>query len=406
MPRLRPGSDPVVTRLIALPEVDALRDLRPDGRLLFFTRAVRMFAYGFLSITLALYLARIGLSEGQIGLLLTLSLVGDALLALAITLAADRVGRRRMLLLGAGMMFLGGAVFALTSDVVLLMVGAFVGTISPSGKEVGPFLSIEQAMLAQAAPGTARTPVLAWYNLVGSLATACGALGGGWLAQALQTGGSSPESSYRAVVIVYAGLSIVLAVLFTRLSPAVEVGQVIAATVPTRLGLHRSQRVVFRLSALFMLDAFAGGLIIQSLIAYWFFVRFGVPEGELGGIFFAANLLAAFSALAAVRIAARIGLVNTMVFTHLPSNVLLILVPFMPSLGLAVGLLLVRFSISQMDVPTRQSYILAVVAPDERSAAAGVTTIARTVGSAVSPLLTGVLLSASLLACRLSWPAV
>jgi MFS family permease len=385
--------------LLQLPEFQALRSLTADGRLLFSTRIVRLFAYGFLSVVLVLYLAQIGLSDQEIGWLLTWTLVGDALISLGIASVADRVGRRQMLLVGAGLMVLAGGVFALTGHIVWLTLAAIIGTLSPSGAEVGPFLSIEQAILPQTMPDHHRTQVFAWYNLTGSFSTALGALAGGTLAQTMQGLGSPPLESYRVVIIGYALLGILLGGLFSRLSPAAEIP---VTSKPEnslfdqrRLGLHRSRRVVLKLSALFMLDAFAGGLVVQSIIAYWFHLKFGVEPGGLGAIFFSANILAGLSALVAARLAARIGLINTMVWTHIPSNLLLILVPLMPNLSLAVTVLLIRFSISQMDVPTRQSYTMAVVDPDERSAAAGATTIARTAAVAAAPVLTGALLSAS-----------
>lgn len=390
--------------LIALPEVQALRALTVDGRLLFSTRIVRLFAYGFLSVVLALYLAQLGLSEQDIGLVLTLTLVGDAVISLWITSVADRLGRRRMLIVGAGLMILAGLVFAITRNVVVLMIAGIIGTISPGGTEVGPSAALEQAALPQTAPDRQRTALFAWYNLVGSFATALGALIGGTFAAGLQQRGIAPVESYRTIIVGYALLGGVLAVLFHRLSPAVEAStwragrQPQTAGRPPRrwLGLDRSRSVVLRLSALFMLDAFAGGLVVQSLIAYWFVVRFGVAPALLGGIFFGANLFAGLSALAAARVAGRIGLINTMVWTHMPSNILLILVPLMPTLPLAILVLLARFSISQMDVPTRQSYIVAVVDPDERAAATGVTTTVRTAASAIGPVITGILLGASL----------
>jgi predicted MFS family arabinose efflux permease len=253
---------------------------------------------------------------------------------------------------------------------------------------VGPFLPIEQAALAQELAPGARTGVFAWYQLTGALSTAAGALAGGVGAEALQRAGVAPLRSYQVVFAGYAAAGAVLALLFARLSPAVEPPPA-AAPARTTLGLHRSRGVVFRLSALFSLDAFAGGFVVQSFVAWWFHRRFGVGPALLGAIFFGANLLAGVSALSAAAVARRFGLVNTMVFTHLPSNVLLALVPFMPTLPLAIGVLLLRFSISQMDVPTRQSYTMAVVDPDERSAAAGVTGIARTVGGALAPLAAG-----------------
>lgn len=364
-----------------------LQSLGADGRLLFVTRAARMFSYGFLSVVLVLYLAALGFSEGRIGLLLTLTLVGDTLISLAITLHADRLGRKRMLLLGAALMVAAGVPFALSGDFTVLVLAATFGVISPSGNEVGPFLAIEQAALSQVLPEDRRTGVFAWYHLTGAFATAAGALAGGWTAQALQSAGVAPAASYRVLVFAYAAVGVLLAALFLRMSRAVEAPP--AAATAGRLGLHGSKGVVLKLSALFSLDAFAGGFVIQSLVAYWFQQRYGVAPGTLGSIFFAANLLAGLSALYAVRLAKRIGLVRTMVYTHIPSNLLLILVPLMPNLPLAVAMLLLRFSISQMDVPTRQAYTMAVVAPDERSAAAGVTGIARTTGAALSPMLAG-----------------
>jgi hypothetical protein len=237
-----------------------------------------------------------------------------------------------------------------------------------------------------------RTAVFAWHNLVGSLATAVGSLCGGVASELLQARGVTGADSYRLVVVAYGIAGLVLAVLFSRLSPSTEVpvertASPAGGTPPTRFGLHRSRGTVYRLAVLFALDAFGGGFVMQGVVAYWFHVRFGADPATIGAIFFGANLLAACSALAAAWVAGRVGLLNAMVFTHLPSNVLLLLVPLMPDLGLAVTVLLLRFSISQMDVPTRQSYTVAVVNPDERSAASGVTGVARSIGSAVSPML-------------------
>lgn len=369
-----------------------VRFLTPDGRLLFMTRCVRLFAYGFLAVVLVLYLRAIGLSEGQVGVLLTLILLGDTAISLWITTAADRLGRRRMLLAGSVLMALAGVLFALADNFWLLLVAGTVGVISPSGNEVGPFLSVEHAALAQSVAAERRTLIFSWHNLVGSLATALGSLCGGVTSDLLQAQGITGAESYRPVVVAYGVAGLVLAVLFSRLSPEVEVqvdgnGSPPRGTPPTRFGLHRSRRVVYRLAALFALDAFGGGFVMQGVVAYWFHVRFGADPATIGAIFFGANLLAACSALAAAWVARRVGLLNAMVFTHLPSNVLLLLVPLMPDLRLAVAVLLLRFSISQMDVPTRQSYTVAVVSPDERSAAAGVTGVARSIGSAVSPML-------------------
>jgi MFS family permease len=379
-----------------------LRSLSRDGRLLFTTRILRLFAYGFLSVILALYLAQAGLSLKSIGLLLTLTLVGDMGISLWITTHADRIGRRKMLILGAMLMLFAGVVFAFTNNFFLLVVAAMIGVISPSGNEIGPFLSVEQASLTQTSPGEKRTHIFAWYNMLGSFSTATGALIGGGLAHFLQRSGMSVLWSYRVDVIVYSCIGLLLALIFSMLSPAVEVKSAVKPewsvdTPKTQFGLHRSKGIVVKLSTLFALDAFGGGFVIQSFVAYWFFKRYGVNPAILGSIFFGANVLAGISALAAAHVAEKIGLINTMVFTHIPSNILLILVPIMPNLPLAIAMLLLRFSISQMDVPTRQSYTMAVVEPDERSAASGVTAVARSVGAAISPAIAGPLLASATL---------
>ncbi len=372
----------------------ALGLLTRDGWLLFATRFVRLFAYGSLSVVLVFYLIGLGLSESQTGVLLALTLAGDTIVSLFLTTRADRIGRRRMLMIGAALMAGAGLAFAATKNFWLLIVAGTIGVISPSGSEVGPFLSIEQAALSHVVSDRTRTEVFAWYTLAGSLATAFGALAGGTITHALQKTVMSPLSSYRMVVVLYAALGVTLGLLFARLSPAAEASSLgekaaFRATVASLSGIERSRHVVFKLSSLFALDAFGGGFVIQSFAAYWFYLRFGVNPGMLGAIFFWANVFAGLSALLASRLASRFGLIKTMVGTHLPSNILLILVPLMPSLPLAVTVLLVRFSISQMDVPTRQSYIMAVVSPEERSAAAGITGVARTIGAAISPVFVG-----------------
>jgi MFS family permease len=352
--------------------------LTRDGWLFFLARFLRLFAYGALSVILVFYLTGQGLSEKQTGLLLTMTLLGDTAVSLWISTRADRMGRRRMLIAGAVLMLAAGIVFAASRSFVWLLIAATIGVISPSGNEVGPFLSIEQAALSQIVQARDRTHVFAWYTLAGTLATAAGALAAGIIAQA---------AGNRAVVLVYAAFGALLAILFSRISASAEVA-------PVAVGNHgrtKTPPVVFRLAGLFALDAFGGGFVVQSFAAYWFYLRYGVAPATLGGIFFGANVFAGFSALVASRLAARFGLVRTMVFTHLPSNVLLILVPLMPNLPLAILVLLLRFSISQMDVPTRQSYTMAMVRPEERSAAAGITGVARTTGAAIAPVLVGLM---------------
>jgi len=351
-----------------------------------------MFAYGLLSVVLVIYLASIGIGMRLIGILLSLTLLGDTVVSLWMTTVADRFGRRRLLIAGAGLMLFAGVLFALTTQFAWLLVAAIIGVISPSGNEVGPFLAIEQAALSQEICHGKRTMVFAWYNLTGYFATAIGALTGGHLSASLQQTGMAATNSYRVILLVYAVLGGVLCLVFARLTPRIEAPVSEITVKKNRFGLHGSHGIVMRLSALYGLDAFAGGFVIQSIVAYWFLCRFGADLSTLGWIFFGANLLAGLSSLVSAWVAARIGLVNTMVFTHLPSNVLLILIPFMPSLPWAIALLLLRFSISQMDVPPRQAYTMAVVSPDERSAAAGITGIARTIGAGLAPSIAGVLL--------------
>jgi MFS family permease len=374
----------------------ALGNLTRDGRLLFAARFIRLLAYGSLSVVLVFYLVGIGLTESQTGTLLTLTLAGDVAVSLLLTTRADRIGRRRTLVAGAVLMIAAGLVFAATRNLWLLVVAGTIGVISPSGNEVGPFLPIEQASLSQIVPARNRTDVFAWYTLAGSFATALGALVGGAATRLLQDAGTTALTSYRGVVVLYALLGTVLFALFSQVSAAAEVTPRGERAAPRGLladvsGLDQSRGVVAKLSALFAIDSFGGGFVIQSFAAYWFYLRFGLKPEALGAIFFVANVLAGVSALLASRLASRIGLVNTMVFTHLPSNVLLILVPLMPTLPLAIVMLLIRFSISQMDVPTRQSYVMAVVTSEERSAAAGITGVARTTGAAMSPVLAGLM---------------
>jgi MFS family permease len=380
------------------PMTQASQSLIADGWILFTTRFLRLFAYGLLSVILVLYLVEIGLTDVQVGLLLTLTLLGDTAITLWLTTTADRLGRRRMLMASALLMVFSAVLFAVTDNFWLLLVAATIGVISPSGNEVGPFLPIEQSSLAQTLSKDRRTSIFAWYSLVGSLATAWGALVSGLLTQLLQDAGLLGASLYQPLLIVYGVIGLILIGLFALLSPAIEIRQPNpnashAVAAKSILGLHRSRRIVLRLSALFALDAFGGGFVIQSVVVYWFHIRFGVEPIVLGSIFFGANLLAGFSALAAGWLAKRFGLINTMVFTHLPSNVLLILVPLMPNLPWAIALLLLRFSISQMDVPARQSYTMTVVHPDERSAASGITGVARSLGAAISPSLATLLVN-------------
>jgi MFS family permease len=362
--------------------------LSRDGWLLFATCGVRSFAYGFLSVILGLYLDALGLSAAAIGWIFTAALGGGAVMTIIVTAVADSFGRKALLIIGAALMALAGWIFAVSGDPIWLTLAAIFGTISPSGKEVGPFLSIEQAILPQTTSDEQRTTIFSAYNLVGSFAGAIGALAVGLPALFSFTA----TSGYRFFIWSYVGSALALACLFALLSPNVEAKEKTES--PTRkVSLQKSRGVVTKLAGLFALDAFAGGFIVQSIVAYWFYLRYKTDLSALGGIFFGTNLLAALSFLAAPALARRIGLLNTMVFTHLPSNFLLLLVPLMPNVELAVAVLLIRHLLSQMDVPTRQSYTMAVVEADERAASAGILSVARNAGAAVAPLFTGAVLA-------------
>jgi MFS family permease len=365
-----------------------LSSLSYNGWLLLATCSVRSFAYGFLSIILGLYLDSVGLSAVAIGWIFTAALAGGAVMTIIVTAVADYFGRRLLLILGALLMALAGSVFALTDHPTWLAIAAIFGSISPSGKEVGPFLAIEQSILPETISAERRTAIFSIYNLIGSLAGALGALA----VAVPPLLALSEMAGYRYLLWTYVVAALVLAALFALLSQGVEARST-AGVQSRRFGVHNSRRIVAKLGGLFALDAFAGGFIVQSIVAYWFYLRFKTDLKSLGAIFFGTNLLSALSFLAAPAIARRFGLLNAMVFTHLPSNFLLLLVPLMPNVESAVAMLLLRNSLSQLDVPTRQSYTMAVVDADERASSAGILSVARNTGAAVGPVFTGPLLA-------------
>jgi MFS family permease len=377
------------------------RDRRADARLILAMRGLRSLAYGLLAVLLGVALADEGFSPVAIGILITVSLAGDVFGTYVIGLVADTWGRRRMLALLALLMAGTGVVFGLTTSYPVLLVAAFFGTLGTTASETAPFLPIDQAMIAQVSTPERRTALFARYNLVAALSLAVGALAAG-LPDLLARTGLPLASGVRLLFGVYAAIALLAAGLSMLLSPQVEASlraPVQAQRVGSRLipPLGRSRGVVWRLTALFSVDALAGGLVVQSLMALFFHLRFGVPLTTLSALFFGANLLSALSFLAAVPLARRFGLLNTMVFTHLPSNVLLMLIAFAPTFPVAAILLLLRQALSQMDVPTRQAYTMALVAPEERTAAASVTSLARSVGSSTSPVFSGLLLQGPLL---------
>ena len=377
------------------------RDQHAAVWLILLMRGLRQFAYGLLAVILGIVLADEGFSPAAIGVLITVSLLGDMVGTYVISLFADAWGRRRTLALLALLMAATGVIFGRVSSYPVLLVAAFFGTLGTTASETAPFLPIDQAMLAQVSTPERRTALFARYNLIASLSTALGALAAG-LPGLLTQIGLPLASGIRLLFGVYAALALVVVGLSLRLSPLMEAPgrpSKEAKRLRQRLAppLHRSRGIVWRLTALFSVDALAGGLVVQSLMALFFHLRFGVPLATLSALFFGANLLSALSFLAAVPLARRFGLLNTMVFTHLPSNILLALVAFAPTFPIGAALLLLRQALSQMDVPTRQAYTMALVDPEERTAAASVTSLARSLGSATSPVFSGLLLQGPLL---------
>ena len=365
------------------------------------TRALRAFGDGLVSVAFAPILLLAGLSNTQIGAVITATLVGSAALTLAVGLRGHRITRRRLLRWAAYLMIGTGIGFVITTGSVRwfwpLMLVAFLGTLNPSAADVSVFLPTEQALLPQTVADADRTALFARYALAGSFLGALGALAAGVPELLANHHVVSKATALRGTFAVYGLLGLVILTRYARLSPAIEPA---AGHAPTPLG--PSRRIVYRLAALFSIDSFGGGFVVQALVALWLFRRFGLSIVVAGQIFFWTGLLSAFSALVAVRIAKRIGLVRTMVFTHLPANVFLMLTPFMPNLGLAVACLLVRSALSQMDVPARTSYVMAVVTPAERPAAASVTNVPRSLASAAAPLLAGWMLGRS----TFGWPLV
>jgi MFS family permease len=375
--------------------------LSQDGKLLLAARTARTFAYGFLSVILAIYLKLIGFSDLYIGLILTATLINSVIFTLIASFYADMIGRRKILIVYAALMSLSGAVFFVTTNYIALIASAFIGTINVTGTETGAFLSIEQAILPQTTNDIKkRNTLYAIYNMVGTFAMSAGVLLSGFPGLLEYRYGFNQIESIRPLFLFYSIIGLGVLGIYFLISNKVEIGRnnnnnntTNNLSKPLKQALSpKSKRIVGKLSGLFAIDSFAGGFIIQSIVSFWFYTKFGVDLTTLSYIFSVAGVLTAFSFLVAAKIADKIGLINTMVFTHIPSNILIILVAFAPTLPLAVALYLARMALSQMDVPTRQSYIVAVVREDERTAAAGITNISRNVAQAVSPSLAGYIL--------------
>ena len=359
-------------------------------------RAIRGAVDGFASLVLVVYLADLGFSQLEIGALVTAMLFGSAMLTLAVGLAGGRA-RERAVLFGACALMLGtGLGWSAFSTFWPLVIVAFVGTLNPSEGDVSVFLPTEQSLLAGAVAARERVALFARYNLAGALAGALGSLAAGLPELAAGAFGAPRGAAFRAAFVIYGLAALPIAGLYRGL-PGRGADREVA-----RAPLARSRPVVLRLTALFALDSFGGGFAVKAMLALWLFQRFGLSTQTAGFVFFVASLLAGFSQLGSTWLAARIGLIRTMVYTHLPANVFLVLAAFMPSAPLAITCLLLRMAFSQMDVPARQSYVMAIVPPEERAAAASVTNVPRSLASAVAPSLAGALLALS----SFGWPLV
>jgi MFS family permease len=368
----------------------SLEWLSRDGKLLLSARILRTFGYGFLSVVIAIYLRFLGFDDVQIGLLLGSTLVNSVIFTIFASFYADRIGRRNVLVIYSSLMCMSGLIFTVTDNYFLLVLAAFIGTINVTGSETGAFLSIEQAILPQTIRDKKKmNTIFALYNMVGTFAMSAGIILSG-LPSLLQEHyfAMNNVDSFKILFMMYSILGLVVMIIYLMISKAIEIKPNVKNTVRQTLS-PRSKKIVGKLSALFAVDSFAGGFVIQSVVSLWFFTRFGADLTILSYVFSAAGILTAFSYIVAAKIADRIGLVNTMVFTHIPSNILLILVAFAPTMQLAIILYLVRMGLSQMDVPTRQSYIVSIVNEDERIAASGLTNVSRNIAQTVSPSIIG-----------------
>lgn len=368
-----------------------------DARTLLWTRALRAFGDGYISLLLPYYLTLLGLDALQVGVIITATLLGAGAMTLTIGLIAHRYRARSLLMAGSVLLVAVALLLTQASDFWPLLIIAALGVLNPASGDVTVFAPLEHSMLARSVTPQSRTALFARYSLVGSLVGALGAQAAGIPALLAAWLGIESKSAVQLMFLAYGLIGIGNLLLYRTLSPRIE-----EPATAQRAPLHQSRRTVYKLAALFSIDAFGGGFAVQSLIALWLFERFDLSIAAASTIFFWTNILAAISFLIAARIATRIGLINTMVFTHLPANVFLILVPLMPTLPLAILFLCLRSALSQMDVPVRSSYVMAVVAPEERPAAASITAVPRSFAAAISPSFAGYLLSLS----PFGWPLV
>jgi MFS family permease len=370
----------------------SLQWISRDGKLLLGARIVRTFSYGFLSVILAIYLKLVGFNDILIGIILTATLVNSVFFNLLSSAYADKIGRRKILVIYAALMIVSSVIFFVTDNYVALVIAALVGTINVTGSEVGAFLSLEQALLPQTVSDIKkRNSIFAIYNAVGTFAMSAGVLLSG-LPSILQNYGFDKVGAIKSLFLIYAACAVVVLAIYLMLSKNIEVKENTTSGLSMKNISPKSKSIIVKMSSLFAVDSFGGGFVIQSIVSFWFYTKFGADLSSLSYIFAIAGVLTAISYMASTRIASKIGLVNTMVFTHIPSNVLLILLAFAPSLSIAVSLYFARMSLSQMDVPTRQSYIMGVVGENERIPAAIFTNTSRNISQAISPSITGIII--------------
>lgn len=365
-----------------------------DGKLLLGARIVRTFSYGFLSVIIAIYLKLIGFGDVAIGLVLTATLVNSVFFNLLSSAYADKFGRRNILVLYAVLMIASSIIFFVTDNYVALVIAALVGTINVTGSEVGAFLSLEQALLPQTVSDIRkRNSIFAIYNAVGTFAMSAGVLVSG-LPSVLQHYGFDKIGAIKELFLIYAACAVAVLGIYLVLSKNIEVKDSVSKSGLSIKNLSsKSRGIIAKMSTLFAVDSFGGGFVIQSIVSFWFYTKFGADLTSLSYIFAIAGVLTAISYMASTKIASKIGLVNTMVFTHIPSNILLIFLAFAPTFSIAISLFFARMSLSQMDVPTRQSYLMGVVGENERIPAAVFTNTSRNISQAVSPSLSGIIIS-------------
>jgi len=361
-----------------------------DGKLLLYARIVRTFAYGFLSVILAIYLKLIGFDDMLIGIILSATLINSIIFTLFASFYADRLGRRNILLLYASMMSISGAIFFVTENPLILIIASLIGTLNITGSETSAFLSIAQAILPQTiTENKKRNTLFGLYNMAGTFAMGAGVLIANLPIIIQNELGLDQIYAIKLLFLFYSFLGILVIGIYLKISSSIEIAKVQNFKPISKTLNPKSKKIVAKLSGLFAIDSFAGGFAIQSIVSFWFFTKFDIDLSTISYIFSIGSVLTAFSYLIAAKIADKIGLINTMVFTHIPSNILLILLAFAPSLEIAIVFYMIRMALSQMDVPTRQSYIVAVVEEEERTASAGITNLSRNIAQAISPSITG-----------------